>query len=169
MVAEAFLPAHINRSIWYKQASVEGTPYESRTLAHLPTAHVSGVQGYFVNPFYDGGIVYWMRKFDFPAFLEYNAKLRITTFFTVPPIYRAIALHPLVKDQFASLKIAYSGASPLSQQIQAAASAKFGGGTTMISQTWGSSETTGAVTHLPPDRRDTTGSVSGLLPNMLMR
>ena len=33
-------------------------PFEYRTLAHLPAAHIAGVQGYFVNPFFMGGPVY---------------------------------------------------------------------------------------------------------------
>ncbi|CAD0090117.1 unnamed protein product, partial [Aureobasidium vineae] len=100
MVAEAFLPAYINRPIWQEWA-IAGKPFELRTLAHLPTAHVSGVQGYFV----------------------YHC-------------------------------------------------AKFGGegeDRTLLSQTWGASETTGAVTHVSPAMRETSGSVGALLPNMLMR
>jgi hypothetical protein len=44
-------------------------PFEYRTIAHLPAAHIAGVQGYFVNPFFMGGPVYWMPKFDFLKFL----------------------------------------------------------------------------------------------------
>jgi acyl-CoA synthetase (AMP-forming)/AMP-acid ligase II len=169
MVAEAFLPASINRPIW-QDWSNQGSPFESRTLAHLPTPHISGVQGYFVNPFFDGGIVYWMPMFDFASFLKYNSELRITTFFSLPKIYVALARHPAVTDQLASLRIAYSGAAPLSKEAMECK--KFGGEgeeRTLLSQTWGASETTGAVTHMPPNRRDTSGSVGALLPNMLMR
>ncbi|KAK6076572.1 4-coumarate- ligase [Seiridium cupressi] len=169
MVAEAFLPASINRPIWQAWAA-RGRPFESRTLAHLPTPHISGVQGYFVNPFFDGGIVYWMSKFDFGDFLKYNVQLRITTFFSVPRIYLALARHPAVTNQFASLRIAYSGAAPLSREV--IESTKFGGdgeNRTLLSETWGASETTGAVTHMPPNRRDVSGSVGELLPNMTMR
>ncbi|CAJ2499724.1 Uu.00g025770.m01.CDS01 [Anthostomella pinea] len=169
MVAEAFLPAYINRPIWHAWAAA-GKPFESRTLAHLPTPHISAVQGYFVNPFYDGGIVYWMSKFDFGDFLKYNVQLRITTFFSVPRIYLALAKHPVVTNQFASLRIAYSGAAPLSREV--IESTKFGGdgdGRTLLSETWGASETTGAVTHMAPNRRDVSGSVGALLPNMTMR
>ncbi|THY15831.1 acetyl-CoA synthetase-like protein [Aureobasidium pullulans] len=116
MVAEAFLPAYINRPIW-KDWAADGKPFEIRTLAHLPTAHVSGVQGYFVNAFYDGGIVYWMPIFDFGAFLKYNAKHKITTFFTLPRIYQGLARHPAVTDQLKSLRIAYSGATPLNKEV----------------------------------------------------
>ncbi|KAI1865627.1 hypothetical protein JX265_007950 [Neoarthrinium moseri] len=169
MVAEAFLPASINRPIWQNWAA-KGKAFESRTIAHLPTPHISAVQGYFVNPFFDGGIVYWMPTFDFGDFLKYNLQLRITTFFSVPKIYSALARHPAVTDQLANLRIAYSGAAPLSRD--AIESTKFGGHgdeRTLLSETWGSSETTGAVTHMPPNRRDTSGSVGVILPNMVMR
>jgi len=144
-------------------------PFEYRTLAHLPAAHIAGVQGYFINPFYMGGPVYWMPKFDFPKFLEYNKKHRITFFFTVPPIYLLIAKMPIVTDQFDSLEIAISGAAPLGKELQYAASAKLGKGKAFISQTWGLSETTGSVTAMPWGEKDDTGSVSKLLPNMSCR
>jgi 4-coumarate--CoA ligase len=140
-----------------------------RTLAHLPTAHIAGIQGYLVNPFYMGGPVYWMPKFDFVKFLEYNKKYRITFFFTVPPIFLLIAKSPAVTDQFATLEVAISGAAPLGKELQHAASAKLGGPNCFISQTWGLSETTGSATIMPFDMTDDTGSVSPLIPNMLAR
>lgn len=169
MVAEAFLPAYINRPVWQDWAAA-GKPFELRTLAHLPTAHISGVQGYFVNAFYDGGIVYWMPSFDFTAFLKYNVRYRITTFFSLPKIFLGLARHPGVTDQLRALRIAYSGATPLNKEVYACTN--FGGegeDRTLLSQTWGASETTGAVTHVSPAARDTSGSVGALLPNMLMR
>ncbi|KAG9951420.1 acetyl-CoA synthetase-like protein, partial [Aureobasidium melanogenum] len=169
MVAEAFLPAYINRPIWQDWAAA-GRPFELRTLAHLPTAHISGVQGYFVNAFYDGGIVYWMPSFDFAAFLKYNMQHQITTFFSLPKIYLGLARHPAVTDQLKSLRIAYSGATPLNKEVYHCT--KFGSegeDRTLLSQTWGASETTGAVTHVSPGMREMSASVGALLPNMLMR
>ena len=107
-----------------------------------------------------------MPKFDFPKFLEYNKKHRITSFFTVPPIYLLIAKSPLVTDQFKTLVHAISGAAPMGAELSALAEAKLG---CSISQTWGLSETTGSVTAMPWDQDDKTGSVSPLLPNVRMR
>jgi 4-coumarate--CoA ligase len=145
------------------------TPFEYRTLAHLPAAHIAGVQGYFDNAFYMGGPVYWMPKFDWQGFLDYNKRYKITFFFSVPPIFLLIAKSPQVTDQFDNLEIAISGAAPLGKEVQMAASAKLGKGKVFISQTWGLSETTGSVTSMPWRQRDTTGSVSPILPNMTMR
>ena len=142
------------------------TPFDYRTLAHLPAAHIAGCQGYFVNPTIAGGTVYWMPKFDFPKFLEYNQKCGITSFFTVPPIYLLIAKSPAVTDQFRTLVHAITGAAPMGAELTALAEKKLGA---HISQTWGLSETTGSVTMMPWDEHDVTGSVSLLMPNVRMR
>lgn len=152
-----------------KQLAAGKPPFEYRTLAHLPAAHIAGCQGYFVNPLHSGGIVYWMSKFDFPKFLDYNKRFQITFFFTVPPIYLLISKSPLVTDQFKTLEICISGAAPMGRELQHAASAKLGPETTFVSQTWGLSETTGSVTLMSRDERDDTGSVSRLMPNTSMR
>ncbi len=159
----------INRPITKRWAAEAADPYAMRTLAHLPAAHIAGVQSYFINAFYEGGVVYWMPRFDFPSFLSHFAALRITHFFSVPPIYMALARHPAVRDQLAAVRVAYSGAAPLSKEMQAEASVRVGREGTFVMQTWGMSETTGDVTSLPVDQSDTTGSVGRLLPNMRMR
>ncbi|KAF2005209.1 4-coumarate-CoA ligase-like protein [Amniculicola lignicola CBS 123094] len=165
LVAEAVIPGDMFKA-WMTSTKPD---FEYRTLAHLPTAHIAGIQGYLINPFYMGGPVYWMSRFDWPAFLTYNKKYRITFFFTVPPIYLLIAKSPDVTDQFATLEIAISGAAPLGKDLQHAASAKLGGKDCFISQTWGLSETTGSATIMPFEMADDTGSVSPLIPNMLAR
>ena len=81
--------------------------------------------------------------FDFPKFLEYNKKYRITSFFSVPPIYLLIAKSPLVTDQFDSLESAVTGAAPMGKDLQLAAQRKLGKGKAYLTQTWGLSETTG--------------------------
>jgi 4-coumarate--CoA ligase len=162
-----FLPSAVNHRFWNKKYGKR--PFEYKTLAHLPTAHVAGVVGYFAIPLYEGGITYWMPKFDFAKFLEYNKKYGITSFFTVPPIYLLIAKSPAVKDHFDTLQVAVSGAAPLGAELQAAASSKLGKGETFISQTWGLSETTGSFTAMPVEEKDDTGSVSVLLANTQLR
>ncbi|KAH8661429.1 hypothetical protein BGZ60DRAFT_413175 [Tricladium varicosporioides] len=169
IVAECFIPSSMARERIAGRAERGEAPWEYRTLAHLPAAHIAGVQGYFINPFYMGGCTYWMPKFDFPLFLHYNRLHRITTFFTVPPIYLLIAKSPSVADHFDTLEIAISGAAPLGKELQHAASAKLGKGKTFIAQTWGLSETTGSVTVMPWGQHDDTGSISPVMPNMSLR
>ncbi|KAL4814560.1 hypothetical protein BDW67DRAFT_165604 [Aspergillus spinulosporus] len=167
MVTEALIPLYYDLEYIAKRRETDPDyehPY--RTLAHLPTAHVAGCQGYFANPAVAGGTVFWMPKFDFQKFLEYNKKLEITSFFTVPPIYLLIAQSPDVTDQFKSLRRAYSGAAPMGPDLQSKAQKKLG---CLINQTWGLSETTGSTTGMPWDTEELTGSVSRLWPNMRLR
>jgi 4-coumarate--CoA ligase len=166
LVAQAMIPAATNRSTY---ASRSEPHLVIRTLAHLPTAHISAVQGYFVNPFYDAGTVFWMQRFSFPDFLACCERLAITTLFTVPPIVMAIARHPMVIDQLRSLRIVYTGAAPINSLLQKAAGAKMGSGV-FISQTWGMTEVCGGCTHMPPYETDGfVGSASPLMQNMLLR
>ena len=113
--------------------------------------------------------MYWMPKFDFADFLAYHRKFRLTWLFSVPPIYLLIAKSSAVTDHFDSIAVAVSAAAPLGRDLQFLASKKLGKGKILISQVWGLSETTGAVTALPWHERDESGSVSRLLPGMSLR
>ncbi|QDS69439.1 hypothetical protein FKW77_005473 [Venturia effusa] len=156
--------AHISCGMIKSQMS-----FDYKTIAHLPVAHIAGMQGYFVNPMYMGGPTYWMPKFDFVQFLDYCERYKISFFFTVPPIYLLIAKSPAVTNQFRFLEYAISGAAPMGKELQEAASAKFKDGQTFITQTWGLSENTGSATLNNFGEIDLSGSVSRLLPNMKLR
>lgn len=162
MVSECYLPGTLGREAWERM----GKSFPRSTLGHLPAAHIAGLQSYFINAVYDGALTYWMPSFNFDDFVRYFAELRLTFFFSVPPIFMAIAKHPAVVDQFKSVEYATSAAAPMSYELQEAASKKLKG---IVYQVWGLSETTGAVTYTPPDRADTMGSLSPLLPNVSLR
>ncbi|KAJ1550757.1 hypothetical protein HK405_015960, partial [Cladochytrium tenue] len=139
---------------------------EYRMVAHLPVAHIGGVQGSFINPFWMGGSVYWMPRFDFAKLLAHAKTYRITNFSSVPPIFLLIAKSPAVTDQFDHVDVALSGAAPMGKELQLAAQAKMGRGKTQLPQTWGLSETTGSITasHMGVPQ-DETGSVASLIAN----
>lgn len=145
--------------------------YKYISLAHLPAAHIAGVQGYLVNNCYLGGTCYWMQKFDFPKFCEYVKKYKVTTMFTVPPIYLLIAKSPLVRDHFDTWDDALTGAAPMGADLQAEAGKKLGGGTTRVRQTWGLSETTGSITVTPTELAHVAphGSVGALIASCYAR
>jgi len=169
LVAEIFIPMMQTRE-WAETNVPEGTPpTEMRTLAHLPIAHIAGVIGYLTVPVLMGATVYWMRKFEWKSFLEYSKKYRVTTMYTVPSIYLRIAKSPEVTDQFQTVEAASTGAALMDEDLQKAANAKLGNGTVFIGQTWGLSETTGAVTAMPKGQTDDTGSISPVLPNIQLR
>ncbi|KAH8174891.1 AMP-binding enzyme domain-containing protein [Sarocladium implicatum] len=140
--------------------------WKGRVLGHLPPAHIAGIAGYFINPIFEGHIVYWMPSFNFEDFAKYNDKLKITVMFSVPPIWMAIAKHPAVKDQFRHVRSALSGAAPLSTEIQDLVGAKIDG---VLRQTWGMTENGGSATYAPPGRMDTLGSLGPLMPNVELR
>lgn len=167
MVSSVIIPATFNRP-YYDAELARGKTYERRTLGHLPTAHIAGVMGYFVHPLFEGGVVFWMPGFNFDDFLRYAGDLKITNFFTVPPIFMAIAKHPAVKDQFKHMRGAMSGAAPLTADLQEAAGKRMGI-EDPITQTWGMSETCGSATYMPPGRNVSMGSLGPLLPNVTMR
>ncbi|KAJ7346647.1 hypothetical protein DFH08DRAFT_197082 [Mycena albidolilacea] len=158
MVAQACLAGEGAREHWETKEK-----WDYRTLAHLPTAHVAGVKGYFIMSFYMGGTTFWMSKFDFAQFLEYNRSLEITTLFSVPPIYLLCAKSPLVEDHFRSLKAALGGAAPLGKNLQIEVSKKLG---VFLAQTWGLTETTGSVSGGEINIEDLSGSVGPLFPHI---
>ncbi|KAI0165632.1 acetyl-CoA synthetase-like protein [Xylariaceae sp. FL1272] len=145
--------------------------FESRTLAHLPAAHIAGVQSYFVNQPYMGGTCYWMSRFGFPKFCEYAKKYAVTSMFTVPPIFLLIAKSPIVKDHFDTWEDAIAGAAPMGQELQVAAGKKLGKGRTALRQTFGLSETVCSITVTPSELAHTApaGSVGCLVANCYAR
>ncbi|KAH8673324.1 hypothetical protein BX600DRAFT_410158 [Xylariales sp. PMI_506] len=148
----------------------EFEPVEHRTLAHLPTSHIAGLFGYFIGPQYSGGTVYWMRKYNWKDLLRYAKGFKITYFYTVPSIYLRISKDPEVTDHFANLLGAGTGAAPMDDKLQQAANKRLADGKNqMLGQTWGLSETTGAVTAQPIDESDDTGSIGAILPGVQLR
>ncbi|GAP91929.2 putative AMP-binding enzyme [Rosellinia necatrix] len=141
------------------------------TLAHLPTAHIAGIQGYLVNSCYLGGTCFWMRRFEFARFCEHARRHRVTTMFTVPPIYLLIAKSAAVADHFDSWDDAVTGAAPMGRDLQLAAGRKIGGGATLLRQTWGLSETTGSITIVPIELAHVApaGSVGSLIASCYAR
>lgn len=161
VVAAAFVNMEPGRAWAARERPGQGF----RTLAHLPAAHIAGAQGYVVNPTYHGGTVYWMPRFDLARFIGYCRAFRVTTFFTVPPVLLAIAKHGGITDHFDTVDHVTGGAAPLSAQIQADAEKKMGRGQARLTQVWGLTETTGAITQMPPGLAEHTGSVSMLVAN----
>lgn len=166
-VSQALIPQFQNREFFARERKKNPNyNFEYRTVAHLPAAHIAGLQGYFINPAVAGGIVYWMPKFNFESFLENCKRHRVTFMFSVPPIYLLIAKSPLVTDQFKYLEHAISGAAPMGRELQTAVQKVMG---CYLSQTWGMSELTGSGTLSKRDENDLTGSVASLMPNMRLR
>ncbi|KAF2426569.1 4-coumarate-CoA ligase [Tothia fuscella] len=171
LVSEMYIPL-AQATEWAAPLIAAGQVFpELKTVAHLPIAHIAGLLGYLAGPILVGCTVYWMRKFQWTQFLEFSKKYKITTLYTVPSIYLRIAKSAEVTDHFKNLVGASTGAALMDEELQKSANAKLGGGTSVyIGQTWGLSETTGAVTSMPKGiDPDDTGSISPVLPNVMMR
>ena len=139
---------------------------ELRTLAHLPAAHIAGVAGYFVGPVYSGGECYWMKKYEWKKFIQYNKEHRITSFFSVPAIWARIAKSADVRDHFAYLEGGAGGAAPMDADLCNSAGKRTN---IQLQGTYGMSETTGSVCTLPRGMSDNTGSVGVAHPNTTFR
>ncbi|KAF2164654.1 hypothetical protein M409DRAFT_25048 [Zasmidium cellare ATCC 36951] len=147
----------------------EGKPFTWRTIAHLPMAHIDGIQQYSINPFYMGGTTYWMPKYDFDKFIECSRKYQTTYQFSVPPIWLQVAKSDKVTGHFDNLEIACSGAAPMGLELAKEVSNKLGRGKIFMTQTWGTTETDGSITATDWETRDETGAVGGILPNVKLR
>ncbi|KAK8044546.1 hypothetical protein PG993_004570 [Apiospora rasikravindrae] len=177
LVAETIITSVYNRQWALEQVKkgVAMASVEYRTLAHLPTSHIAGLWGYFVGALYAGGTVYWMRKYNWPDLLRYAKAFKITAFYTVPSIYLRMSKAPEVTDQFSWLAGALTGAAPMDGKLQQSANKKLGAEAgrpqqqQMLGQTWGLSETTGAVTAVPAGESDDTGSIGSILPTIQLR
>ncbi|KAK7942641.1 4-coumarate-CoA ligase 2a [Apiospora aurea] len=117
----------------------------------------------------------WMRKYNWPDLLRYAKAFKITAFYTVPSIYLRMSKAPQVTDQFSWLAGAVTGAAPMDGKLQQSANKKLGAAAgrpqqqLMLGQTWGLSETTGAVTAVPAGESDDTGSIGSILPTIQLR
>lgn len=171
LVAETVIVNYFGRR-WAAAEMEKGTfqPMEYRTLGHLPISHIAGLFGYLCMPVYNGGTVYWMRRYKWADLLKYAKEYKITAFYTVPSIFLRISKSPEVQDHFKYVEAASTGAAPMDAQLQQASNRRLGNGQdTYIGQTWGLSETTGAVTAPVKGEFDITGSISPILPNVELR
>lgn len=171
LVVQTFITHFQGREAAYKQIG-QGTFVEqqNRTLAHLPSSHISGLFGYFISPFYGGGTVFWMRKYDWTQFLHYAKQYQITNLFTVPSIWLRISKSPEVTDQFSHLVVASTGSAPMDSALQRTASTKLGiGEDVLVGPSWGLTETTGGVTMTPSLQNDEKGTLGQILPGLEIR
>jgi 4-coumarate--CoA ligase len=144
-------------------------PMEYRALAHLPISHIAGLFGYFIAPIYAGGTVIWMQRYRWDDLLKYLRQYKITAFYTVPSIWLRIAKSKEITDHFKYVQGAATGAAPMDGALQSAASGRLGDKTVSVGQTWGLSETTGAVTAVPRGETDVSGSIGSILPGVELR
>lgn len=175
LVSETYILALSGRA-WAEAETAKGTftPVEYRTLAHLPISHIAGLCSYFMLPIYSAGTVVWMRKYSWSDMLKYLKQHKITVFYTVPSIWLRIAKSKDITDHFKYVEGAATGAAPMDGALQSAASGRLAktdssAESPSVGQTWGLSETTGAVTSVPKGEVDVSGSIGSILPGVELR
>ncbi|HEX2619405.1 MAG TPA: AMP-binding protein [Phototrophicaceae bacterium] len=134
----------------------------------LPFYHIYGMVVVMSLVVGVGGTVVTMPRFDLEEFLKIMQNYKVTRACLVPPIVLALAKHPMV-DQYdlSNLKQIFSGAAPLSADLQEAASKRLH---CLAVQGYGLTETS-PVTHATPTdpSQIKPGSVGPALPNTQVR
>jgi acyl-CoA synthetase (AMP-forming)/AMP-acid ligase II len=129
--------------------SVEGFNYraDESVLILMPLFHVAGTNISF-SGLAAGGRIVLMAEFVPPAVLETFQGEAIAHAFLAPVMINALLQCPTIAEtDFSALKTVSYGASPISEAVLAAATARFGCG---FIQFYGMTETTGAGTTLAP-------------------
>ena len=139
-----------------------------RTLAVLPFFHAYGMQILMNRTLHRGITCVTMPRFDLQQFLQLIQQYRITTLWIVPPIVLALAKHPLVAQyDLSSLSVVGSGAAPLGDALQQAASERI---KVPVRQGYGMTEAVITVSGWPhAGATIKPGAVGWLLPNVQAR
>ena len=108
-------------------ARVFGVRNDDVALAVLPFFHIYGMNVIMNLGLHLGATIVTMPKFDLKECLQAIEKYRITYGFIVPPIMLALANHPMIDDfDLSSVRILFSGAAPLSENIAEQAAQRLG-------------------------------------------
>jgi len=118
------------------------------SLVCMPLFHIGG-SGWALVGLYAGAEIVLAREFDPAAMLRLIAEFGVTKAFLVPAMILFLLQAPqCAKTDFSSLELIAYGASPAPIELLRAALKAFGCG---FAQVYGLTETTGAITYLPPE------------------
>jgi acyl-CoA synthetase (AMP-forming)/AMP-acid ligase II len=142
----------------------EGFGERDVTMAVLPFFHIYGMVVIMMLGLAGGGTILVMPRFDMMEFLTFVQKYRVTILPLVPPIVLGLVKHPAVAQfDLSSVRLIFSGAAPLGEELARALSAKLG---CPVVQGYGMTEAS-PVTHLSPTRDEPfkPGSAGKIVPN----
>lgn len=132
-------------------------------MAVLPFFHIYGMVVIMMLALSQGGTLVTMPRFDLVEFLGLIQKYRVTILPIVPPIVVGLVKHPAVAQfDLSSVRLVFSGAAPLGEDMARALSAKLG---CPVVQGYGMTEAS-PVTHLSPthDAPVKPGSIGQVVP-----
>jgi fatty-acyl-CoA synthase len=126
----------------------------------LPTFHIAGI-GIAMCTYCAGGKTVLFPDFDPPRVLDAIGEHRITHSFLVPAMIQFLLQVPGAESRdYSSLEVISYGASPITERVLVDALRTFRCG---FIQVYGLTETTGAITGLPPEDHQTEGPKAYLL------
>jgi len=134
------------------------------TIGVLPLFHIYGMVVIMMLGLASGGTIVLMPRFDLQEFLGLVQKYRATILPLVPPIVLGLVKHPAVAQfDLSSVRLVFSGAAPLGEDIQRELSKKLG---CPVVQGYGMTEAS-PVTHLSPTHNAPIkpGSCGCVVPN----
>ncbi len=129
-------------------------------LVAMPLFHIAG-SGFGISAFYRGALAVVARELVPAQIFELIEKHRITNALFVPAVLHALGSAPGVEQvDFGSLKQIVYGASPISEEVLVRSMKVFG---CAFAQVYGLTETSGAITFMPPEDHDPGGPRGHLL------
>jgi acyl-CoA synthetase (AMP-forming)/AMP-acid ligase II len=139
---------------------------DDRIVAVLPFFHIYGMVVIMAASLRNGSMLVTLPRFDMEQFLQVVQDYRINVTYLVPPIVLALAKHPAVeKYDLSSVRLVFSGAAPMGEDLERAASQRLGGAPVL--QGYGMTEAS-PVTHSNAMRdlsEAKPGSVGRTIPN----
>lgn len=128
--------------------SVNGLKSDSVPLNVLPMFHIGGSSAAYIG-LWSGCTNIVQRELDPVNMLSAIPKHQVTHLMTVPAILQMFPALPGAADtDFSSVQLVNYGASPISEEVLNASMQLFG---CPLLQTYGLTEATGPVSHLPPE------------------
>ncbi|HEY1836696.1 MAG TPA: fatty acid--CoA ligase [Rhizomicrobium sp.] len=125
------------------------------SLVTMPTFHISGT-GWGIVGLYNGARSIILTQFDPAEVLEVIARERVSKLVLVPAAIQQLLQHPHCRStDFSAIKYLLYGASPIPLDLLREAVATFKCG---FVQLYGMTETAGAVTFLPAEDHDVSGT-----------
>ncbi len=124
-----------------------GMEYDSVNLGAMPLFHIGG-SGWTLFGMAMGAETVLLREADPGVLLQFINDHRITHAFLVPAVLQFLQLMPLEGIDLSSMKLIAYGASPITEEVLIGSMEMFD---CDFMQVYGLTETTGAVTMLPPD------------------
>lgn len=132
----------------------------SINLCCMPLFHISGSGWGVVGQAY-GCSTILLRDVDLPEILDVVESDRVTHSIFVPAVLQFLSAVPGIRDRdFSSLESLTYGASPITEEVLVTTMEIFGPN---VFQVYGLTETTGAITALPPEDHDPGGPRANLL------